>query len=278
MEKTIGVVGLGLIGGSLAKALTKNTPYKVLGYDINKTAVSKAIEDNVIIGELNQDNLSQCDVVIIALYLNGTIDYIKQNASYFKKGSVVVDCCGVKQQIHDEIFELMYENSVFYIGGHPMAGNEFKGYEASKDGLFDNATMIICEDEKSNIVAIKAVEMLFLEMGFGKITLTTADVHDVIISFTSQMPHIVSNCYVKSDTASKREGFSAGSYRDLTRVARLNVDMWTELCMSNRECLIGEIDTFIKNLTEYSVALQNDDEQKFKQLLTDGVELKEKLG
>lgn len=278
MNKTIGIVGLGLIGGSLAKALTKNTKYNVLGYDINNNAIDNAIEDKVISGTLNKDNLSQCDVVIIALYLNGTIDYIKENASFFKKGSVVVDCCGVKRQIHDEIFELMYENSVFYIGGHPMAGNEFKGYDASKEGLFDNATMIICEDEKSNIVAIKVVEMLFLEMGFGKITITTADIHDEIISFTSQMPHIVSNCYVKSKTCEKKEGFSAGSYRDLTRVARLNIDMWTELCLSNKEFLIEEIEVFIDNLKDYSIALKMNDEEKFKKLLTDGVELKEKLG
>lgn len=278
MNKTVGIVGLGLIGGSLAKALTKNTPHTVLGYDIKKDSINQAIEDKVISAELNEENLSQCDIVIIALYLNGTIEYIKNNATYFKKGSVVVDCCGVKREIHDEIFELMYENSVFYIGGHPMAGNEFMGYNASKDCLFENATMIICEDEKSNSVAIKAVEILFLEIGFGKITLTTAEIHDVIISFTSQMPHIVSNCYVKSDTAKRREGFSAGSYRDLTRVARLNVDMWTELCLSNREYVIDEIDTFIKNLAEYSTALQNNDEEKFRQLLTDGVNLKEMLG
>lgn len=278
MNKTIGVVGLGLIGGSLAKALTKNTPHTVLGYDINKDSINKALDEKVISGELDDEKLAECDIVIIALYLKGTTEYIKQHAQFFKKGSVVVDCCGVKREIHDEIFELMYGNSVFYIGGHPMAGNEFMGYDASKDGLFDNATMIICEDEKSNSVAIKAVEMLFIEMGFGKITLTTAEIHDVIISFTSQMPHIVSNCYVKSDTAKRREGFSAGSYRDLTRVARLNVNMWTELCLSNKDYLIEEIDTFIKNLTEYSIALQNNDEEKFQQLLADGVELKEKLG
>lgn len=278
MNKTVGIVGLGLIGGSLAKALTKNTPHTVLGYDINQESINNAISDKVISGELTHETLSECDIVIIALYLKGTTEYIKQNADYFKKGSVIVDCCGVKREIHDEIFELMYEKSVFYIGGHPMAGNEFMGYTASKDGLFDNATMIICEDEKSNSVAIKAVELLFLEMGFGKITLTTAEIHDVIISFTSQMPHIVSNCYVKSETAKRKEGFSAGSYRDLTRVARLNVNMWTELCLSNREYLIEEIDVFIKNLAEYSTALQNNDEEKFKQLLADGVNLKELLG
>lgn len=278
MSKTIGVVGLGLIGGSLAKALTKNTSYTILGYDINKESINNAINENIIKGELTSDNLSECDIVIIALYLKGTNDYIIKNADNFKKGSVVVDCCGVKREIHDTVFDLLNEKSVFYIGGHPMAGNEFKGYQSSKEDLFNNATMIICQNEKSNTQAMKAVELLFLEMGFGKITTTTVEIHDEIISFTSQMPHIVSNCFVKSKTAARKEGFSAGSYKDLTRVARLNVDMWTELCLSNKDCLIEEIDIFIKNLAEYGEALKNNDETEFKKLLQNGVDLKEELG
>lgn len=278
MKKTIGIVGLGLIGGSLAKAIEKRTNNNVLGYDIDECIVNKAIEQKVISGKIDETNISECDFLIVALYPQDTIDYITKVLPLLKKGTVIIDCCGVKQTIIDALLPKTHSYGVYFIGGHPMAGKEFTGYENSDDSMFMKATMILCTSEETNSVAIKSAELLFEDIGFGKITITTAKEHDKMIAFTSQLAHITSSAYIKSETAKLHNGFSAGSYKDLTRVAKLNVDMWSQLFLENKEFIANEIDMLVNNLEQYKTAIINNDDVTLKKLLQDGVDAKEKLG
>lgn len=278
MKKTVGIIGLGLIGGSLAKAFKKHTDHTVLGY--NRTAVTsqRALEDEAIDGIMSLEELSLCDMVIIALYPDATIKFVKDNIATFKKGTVIMDCSGTKQKICTELSSLCHDNGLYFVGGHPMAGIERSGYKYSYAEMYEGATMILCRDQYTNLIALKAAEILFLEIGFGRVTVTDAATHDSNIAFTSQLAHVVSNAFIKSPTAKRQDGFSAGSYKDLTRVARLNEDMWTELFFDNKEPLCCEIETIIKNLQEYLDALNCNDKDRMKDLLREGREAKESIG
>ena len=274
-DQTVGVVGLGLIGGSLAKALQVNTTNTVTGFDINPGITKKALAEGVLDSELD---LSQCDMVLLALYPEATIDYVKNNWDKFKKGAVIVDCAGVKTEICAELSQAATQHDVYFVGGHPMTGIERTGYEHSFAHLFSGGTMILCRDQFTNIIALKAAEMLFSSIGFLKITITNAADHDRIIAFTSQLPHVVAGAFMRSETAKQQLGFSAGSYQDMTRVAHLNEPMWTELFMANRENLITEITELKKHLQEYIAALENADEQALMTLLSAGKRAKDLYG
>lgn len=278
MNKIIGVVGLGLIGASMAKALKKYTNHKVVGYDINQEVLNKAIEDTSIDEIIDNTSINQCDMLIIALYPEDTEKFIRDNINVFKKGLVIIDCTGTKEQLCDRLAPLAYDNGIYFIGGHPMAGIEKSGYDNSFAELFEGATMILCKDDNTNIVALKAAELLFLQLGFDEVTITDAKEHDRNIAFTSQLAHVVSSAYIKSDTALKQKGFSAGSYKDLTRVARLNDVMWTQLFFSNKDNLQFEIREIIDHLIEYEEALKNNDKEKMQKLLRDGTIRKEQIG
>ncbi len=274
---TIGIIGLGLIGGSIAKAIKENTDNKVLGYDIAESVVCKAKLMKAVDGELSKDKLDECDIVIIALYLEDTIRYIADNAASFKKGGIVIDCCGVKQDICAAAGPIAYENGFVFIGGHPMAGIEFSGFDHSEKSLFVNASMIITPLPGTFIEVIETLKKTFLKIGFNNFQITSPEEHDKMIAFTSQLAHVVSSAYVKGPAALKHKGFSAGSYKDMTRVAKLNENMWTELFLSNRENLIFEIDTLIQRLNEYSETLKKEDAPALKLLLREGSEIKQRL-
>ncbi len=278
MNKNIGVIGLGLIGGSIAKAIKKNTKHKVFGFDKNEKTLSDAAAIGAIDNVFDDDSFAQCEIIVIALYPEETKRFFKDSVDKFKRGTVVVDCAGVKEVICNELSKLATDKGVYFIGGHPMAGNEFSGFENSSAELFAGAPMVLCNESSANIVALKAAELLFLSIGFGSVNITTAKEHDKIIAFTSQLAHIVSNAYIKSDTAKNHTGLSAGSYQDLTRVAKLNEFMWTELFMDNKENLIMELDSLIIRLTEYNDALKNADVPAMEKLLADGRIAKERLG
>ncbi|MCL2475124.1 MAG: prephenate dehydrogenase [Chloroflexi bacterium] len=278
MKKTIGMIGLGLIGGSMAKAIKQNTGHTVYGLDKNPKTVNSALEQKTIDAFLSDQNLKDCDIIILALYPRDTMQYVKDNLLKMKKGAVIIDSAGVKSRICQELSGLAASNGLYFVGGHPMAGTEKSGYEHAHAHLFDGATMIICCDEHTNIVAIKTAELLFKSMGFLNITVTTAEEHDKIIAFTSQLAHIVSSAYIKSPTALNQSGFSAGSYKDLTRVASLNETMWTELFLENKEHLIAEIEGIIVRLAEYQEALKANDRKSLQYLLQKGREAKEKIG
>lgn len=274
---TVGVVGFGLIGGSIAKAIKYNTDNKVIGFDIDENVVLKARLLGAIDEEMTEQKILECDIIITGLYPEATKKYITDNAQKFKKGAIVLDTCGVKEYVCEDMYRVARENGFTFIGTHPMAGLHLSGFEHSKVTMFSNASMLLVPSADTGINELEIVRKLFYAIGFTNIQNTTPEEHDRIIAFTSQLAHVVSNAYVKSPSAKLHKGFSAGSYKDLTRVAKLNEVMWTELFLENRKNLIFEIDTIIENLTEYSKALKEDNADKLEKLLRDGRICKEQI-
>jgi prephenate dehydrogenase len=264
---TVGIIGLGLIGGSLAKAVNAKTACRVLGYDADEAVTGQALHNGAIDGEINERDINSCDLIIVALYPSDTINWCAENFKRMKPGTVVVDCTGVKTRVCEELVPLADEYNLRFVGGHPMAGIERSGYANSFAGLFDGATMILCEDDAR-------LRSFFLSLGFGRIKVTTPREHDEVIAYTSQLAHLLSSAYIHGRTMRRRYGFSAGSFKDLTRVARLNPDMWTKLFFENRECLLKETDEFIESVIKYRDALARSDFDAMKELLRTGTKLK----
>lgn len=269
----IGIIGLGLIGGSLAKAISQNTDHTVYGCDTDPQVMAKAVLVDAIEQPLTDKILPQCDIIIVALYPQATVDYVKEHADAFKKGAIVIDCGGVKRFVCDELIPLGEEKGFLFIGGHPMAGLEHSGFTYARKSLFNNASMVLCST-KGSIQDVEKIKDLFSAIGFTNFAVTTPEDHDRKIAFTSQLAHVVSNAYIKSPTAMVHAGFSAGSYKDLTRVAKLNEHMWTELFLENPDNLAAEIDLLIENLRKYSTAIKENDPDTLCELLRDGREKK----
>lgn len=270
----IGIVGLGLIGASFGKSLKKLTENKVFGYDINQDVLLKAELVGAIDGQLSESNLQGIDVLIISVYPRAFKEVAKSYLPKMKEGAILMDFCGIKRGIEEDMKELSKQYPhVSFVGAHPMAGREFSGIDRSLSTLFERATCVVVP-VKADIFTLEKVRDLFLSVGFSEAVFSTAYRHDEIIAFTSQLCHIVSNAFIKSPMASSHFGFSAGSYRDLTRVARLNPTMWTELMMDNRDLLKSELDGLIDRLIEYSKALGSGDEQRLYDLLKEGSDLK----
>ena len=272
----IGIVGLGLIGGSLAKAY-KASGHRVFAMDMNKSVTEYAKMQGVLDGKLDDSAISECDYVFVALYPQAAAEYIETKADLFKKNSVVIDCCGTKRLVCERCFPLAKEKGFHFIGGHPMAGTQFSGYKYSKPDMFSGATMILVPPPNSDINLLNAVKAILMDAHFASVTLTNAEEHDKRMAFTSQLAHAVSNAYVKSPSAQGHHSFSAGSYRDLTRVAKLNEQMWTELFIENGEHLTAELDTLINSLTEYRDAIASGDSQRLCELLKEGRLRKEEI-
>ena len=273
----IGIVGLGLIGGSLAKAFQFNTDSDVFACDKDELSYKRAVLVNAIDGKLTEETLSECDFVFLALYPDATLEYMEENAKYIKRDAIVIDCCGVKEHVCPKLFELSEKYGFHYVGGHPMAGRQFSGFRYAQENLFRGATMILVPKAGEDINLLEKLKYCLTRIGFKHIGVTTAEKHDEIIAYTSQLAHVVSNAYVKSPRAEAHKGFSAGSYRDLTRVAKLSETMWTELFMENRGNLVAELDFIIDSLTEYRDALVENDAERLKSLLREGRERKERI-
>ena len=273
---TIGICGLGLIGGSMAKAY-KAEGHTVYGYDRDSATLGYASLATIIDGVLNDETISECELLFVALYPVATIKYLKDVASKINKNTVVIDLCGTKQLVCEKGFALAEKYGFTFVGGHPMAGTQYSGIKYSKATLFKNAPMVIVPSMYDDIEFLDRIKQLLAPAGFGKISVTTAKEHDEVIAFTSQLAHVVSNAYVKSPTAKLHKGFSAGSYKDMTRVAWLNERMWSELFLENKEALIYEIDTIINSLSEYKDAIKNDDIEMLTSLLKDGRIAKEEI-
>ena len=271
----IAIVGLGLIGGSMAKAIKKHTCHSCFGLDIDKSAVSAALEQEAIDGEIEADRLDSCDLVIVSLHPIQTIDVILDYKDKFRKGGIVIDTCGVKEEIVKAVEKPLADSGVNFIGCHPMAGREFSGFAYSVDNLFEKASFIMTPTQNSSQSAVKTVSDLAYEMGFAKVVSSTCSEHDKIIAYTSQLAHIVSSSYVKSPSLLREAGFSAGSFKDLTRVAKLNEDMWTPLFLMNKKPLVEELDHIIARLSEYRDAIDSENSQQLHRLLKEGRELKE---
>lgn len=274
---TIGIVGLGLIGGSLAKAFKENSDYRVLGANRSRETLLLAKTVNAIDDELTDENIGECDLLLVALYPQSTIDYIESKKHLISKDTIVMDCCGVKKAVCGPLFAIAEECGFTFIGGHPMAGTQFSGFLKSRASLFKGASMIMVPPRYDDMELLDRAKRLLSPAGFGRYVVTTAENHDSMIAFTSQMAHVVSNAFIKSPTAREHKGYSAGSYKDLTRVAWLNEDMWTELFMANREELIKELNIYINSLEQYRLALEEKDEQKLHDLLKEGRIAKEEV-
>lgn len=271
-----GIVGLGLIGGSFAKVLSENEKYTVLAYDTDQQTLHYAKMTGAISDTLTDENIGECDFVIISLYPSAVIRFLEQNATKFKKGAIIIDTAGTKRSICNAGFRIAEENGFVFVGGHPMAGTQFSGFKHARDTLFCNAVMVITPKDDEDLHILDKVKSVMLDCGFAKINITNADTHDALIAFTSQLAHIVSNAYVKSPAALSHKNFSAGSYKDLTRVARLNENMWTDLFLDNRDNLLCELDIIINNLKDYRDALEDGDGEKLCSLLRDGRIIKER--
>lgn len=268
--KTLGVAGLGLIGGSFVKAYNEYDGWQVLGYDSDSKINQLAVLAEDIKDVLTKDNIGECDLLLLCIYPEAAVEYFREMAPYISKDTVVIDCCGVKKSVCEPCFETADEYGLTYLGGHPMAGRHFSGYKYSTEKLFRGAPMVIVPHTFDNIELLAHAKELLAPAQFGNISVTTAEEHDRLIAFTSQLAHVVSNAYIKSPTARSHKGFSAGSYKDLTRVAWLNENMWTELFMDNRDNLIFEVDHIIGALTEYREALACEDHDKMRELLREG--------
>ncbi|MFV0516703.1 MAG: prephenate dehydrogenase [Aminipila sp.] len=270
----IGIVGLGLIGGSMAKAIKINTDNKVLGFDIQDSIVKKAILLGAIDEPLTKDSISQCDLIIVALYPAAAIEFVKTYAEFIQKNAIVLDCCGVKKVVCNALEPIAQQYGFIFMGGHPMAGMAHSGFGYAKKALFNNASMVLTPTKGTRIEDVQKIKLLCVRIGFTNTQISTPEEHDRVIAFTSQLAHVVSNAYIKSPSALIHQGFSAGSYKDMTRVAKLNEDMWTELFLDNPEYLVEEIDGIIERLREYSVAIKENNADKLRELLKDGKEKK----
>lgn len=274
---TIGIVGLGLIGGSLARAWKVNTSHTVLGCDRDASVVSFAQLCGALDGTLSRENIGQCDLVMLALYPEAEVEFLKEYAPFIRKEAMVIDCAGTKKTVCDACFPLAQEYGFCFIGGHPMAGTHHSGFKYSRANMFHGAPMVLVPPVFDDIVLLDRVENMLRPLGFGRFSVTTAEKHDEMIAFTSQLAHIVSNAYIKSPTAGSHKGFSAGSYKDLTRVAWLNPGMWTQLFLENNQCLVRELDILIDHLTQYRTAIAEGDGETLCRLLDDGRRRKEEV-
>lgn len=273
---TVGICGLGLIGGSIAKAY-KEKGHIVYAYDTDIATLGYALISNIIDGELTDESLKECDLLFVALYPFATVEYLTATAPKIDKKTVVIDLCGTKKTVCECGFSLAEKYGFTFVGGHPMAGRQFSGIKYSKASLFKNAPMVIVPPVYDDIDFLDRIKELLSPAEFGKLSVTTAEEHDKMIAFTSQLAHIVSNAYVKTPTAQSHKGFSAGSYKDLTRVAKLNENMWTELFMENKEPLLYELEYIINSLNEYKTAIESNDCEALRSLLREGRLAKEKV-
>lgn len=272
----IGIIGLGLMGGSFGRTLIRRG-FTVYGYDVNPDAMLKAELMRAFTAPLTEKTARTVDLLVSAvkpsLFKNATEKFLP----LLKRGAIISDFCGVKR----ETVKVMREWAKVYpelsfIGGHPMAGREFSGIEHSSVILFEKASMILVP-VKADIFAIDKLKEFYLSVGFSKAVITDEDTHDKIIAYTSQLCHIVSNAFIKNKRAENRAGYSAGSFRDLTRVARMDPEMWAELISLNRDNALLELDELMDNLNKYRAAIAEGDKDKLRALFSEGNERKIKI-
>lgn len=274
MQMKIGIVGLGLIGGSLAKAIKAYTQHTVVGWDASATIRANAKLLEAVDEFMEEGNPKDCDLVFVALYTGAVISYIKEHQCEFQKKSMVVDCAGVKKSICQAIEPIAMANDFLFCGGHPMAGIERSGFTYSKADLFQGASMVLTPYAGTDIGRMNELSLLLKSIGFGRMQVATPEEHDQMIGYTSQLAHVVSSAYVRSDLSAKFMGFSAGSFKDMTRVAKLNETMWTELFLENGDYLADEIEALSKRLLEYSNAIRKEDRETLMHILKEGKEIR----
>ena len=273
---TVGIVGLGLIGGSFAKAYHA-AGHTVLAFDTDRSTYDFAVLSGTVNGPLTDETLSTCDLILMAVIPSAAVGYLKQHAARIGPKPVVIDCCGTKRVVCTACFPLAKQFGFTYLGGHPMAGTHNSGFKYATATMFHNAPMVLVPANHNDIELLSRVKELLAPAGFSRFSVTTAEQHDEMIAFTSQLAHVVSNAYIKSPTAGLHKGFSAGSYKDMTRVAWLAPKMWAELFLENKDFLMAELNTLIDNLRQYQDAMEHDDLPGLIQLLDDGRKRKEEV-
>lgn len=262
----------------MAKSIKAHTAHTVYGTDLDPETMTMARMCGAIDAPLTEESLSQCDLVLLAIRPAAAIRWTEAHASLLSKSAILVDLCGVKRTVVEAIAPIAEAHGFAYIGGHPMAGRERGGFTAATDSLYEGASMILTPDKRTNLQLLETLKHFFLDVGFSSLTFSDPEEHDRIIAFTSQLAHIVSSAYVKSPEAQRRRGFSAGSFADMTRVARLDEEMWTELFLDDADYLTRELDILIQHLTDYADALKAKDADTLRRLLKEGREMKSTAG
>lgn len=272
----VGILGLGLIGGSLARAYAK-AGHTVYACEKDASMLEFAQLAGAVHAPLAAQNIGSCDLILLAIYSGGSAAWLEENGANINPNTLVIDCCGIKEDICRRCFPVAEKYGFTFVGGHPMAGSHNSGFKYSRSNLFQGAPMVLVPPRYDDPELLERVKAALAPCRFGSFSVTTAQEHDKLIAFTSQMPHIVSNAYIKSPTASNHKGFSAGSYKDLTRVAWLNPQMWAELFLSNKKNVLSELDSYIHSLQEYRIALENEDSETLIRLLDEGRRRKEEV-
>ena len=273
----VGVIGLGLIGGSLAKAFGRDGDVTVYGWDTDQSITEFAQLAQAIQGPLTDELLPELDLLLLATYPEAVVEHMTRLAPLLDRHTLIIDCAGTKEKVCSAVFPLAEQYGFRFLGGHPMAGTHNSGFKYSRADLFDGAPMVIVPPGFEDIRLLDEVKQILKPAGFGRVSFTTAESHDRRIAFTSQMAHVVSNAYIKSPTAREHDGISAGSYKDLTRVAWLNPAMWTELFLENRDNLLYELDVLINHLTQDRDARASEDGETLCRLLDEGRKIKEEV-
>lgn len=277
MDNKIVIVGLGLIGGSLAKALQEYTDCTVAGIDTNANVLDAALKSGAIDKIGTNEDIRGADILYLCTYPQAAIDFVTAHAGEIGERCIVTDTCGIKSAICPQLAALAKEHHFVFVGGHPMAGKEKNGFEASEAALFDGASYLLIPCGAPNW-AIDTMKALAVSLGFGGTVVTTPEHHDTMIAYTSQLPHVLACSYVLSPCCPQHNGFSAGSYRDVSRVARINEQLWSELFLDNRVALVTELNTLIDNITHIKNAVEQNDRDTLMELLKQGREVKERLG
>ena len=272
----VGIVGLGLIGGSMARAFSK-AGHTVFADDRDSSIFEFACIAGAVSNRLDEQTIPTCDLILLAVYPDACIRWAQRHAPQIKKDALVIDLCGTKEAVCNACFPLAKEHGFTFAGGHPMAGSHYSGFKYSRSNLFQGAPMVIVPPRFDDMQLLDRIKTALAPCNFGAFSVCTAKEHDCMIAFTSQMPHVLSNAYIKSPTASQHKGFSAGSYKDLTRVAWLQPQMWAQLCMENKENMLFELDTYIESLRAYQQALKNEDMQTLVALFDEGRRRKEEV-
>ena len=271
------IVGLGIIGGSLAKAFSEYTDHHVIGINRTEATLEKALADGAIDEIGSAEALSRADIVYMCTYPEHIVSYVEENAARFKKGCVITDVCGIKREICGAMRDVCERNGLIFCGSHPMAGKEKFTYDAAEASLFKGASYIIVPCGAGED-AVKLLSDRAYELGFGSVRIATPEEHDRMIAFTSQLPHVLACAYVKSPCCPKHTGFSAGSYRDISRVASINENLWTDLFLDNREDLCEEIDILIDNLAMFRSLIKSGSADELREQLRQSRLVKEALG
>lgn len=273
---TVGVVGLGLIGGSFAKAYHAKG-HHVLAFDTDASIQEFAKVSGDVDADLSRENMKECDLILVCVYPQAAIEFLETEGPYFGPKPIVIDCCGIKRAVVDAGMDAAKRYGFTYVGGHPMAGTQFSGFKHAKKDMYEGAPMVIVPPNNEDLTLLMKIKELLSPAGFGSITVSSAGQHDEMIAFTSQLAHVVSSSYIKSPTAKAHQGFSAGSYKDMTRVAWLNPEMWAQLFLDNKDYLADEIDALIRNLAAYKEAIEAGDKERLVALLEEGRRLKEEI-